>query len=98
MCLPEFVSRLSETVYEFRIWAQPGAKETCPAGIHDQCLKLKLKAPPVDNKANKEMISSLAKILGVKPGDIVLKKGHKSRRKVVHINIKREPNWEVFET
>lgn len=95
--LPEFVTRLSETSYEFRIWVQPGAHKTCLAGIHDHCLKLKLKAPPVDNKANKEMISSLSSLLGVRSRDILLKSGSKSRRKVVHISMDKEPDWKIFE-
>lgn len=98
MTLPEFVTKISETVYELRIWVQPGANRSCQAGIHDQCLKLKVKSPPVDNKANKEIVSSLAKMLNLRPRDVRLKKGHKSRRKVIHITIEKEPDWNIFET
>jgi len=47
--------------------------------------KIKLKAPPVDNAANEELIKFLAKYYQVNKNKVEIKKGLKSRYKVVEI-------------
>ena len=47
--------------------------------------KIKLKAPPVDNAANEELIKFLAKYYQVNKSKVEIKKGLKSRYKVVEI-------------
>ena len=44
-----------------KLHIQPNAKENKVIGLHDESLKLKIKAPPIDNKANKEIILYLSK-------------------------------------
>lgn len=48
-------------------------------------LKVRLKSPPVDNKANEELIEVLADELGVKKGSISIIRGLSSRQKVLLI-------------
>ncbi|MEZ5384546.1 MAG: DUF167 domain-containing protein [Prosthecobacter sp.] len=48
-------------------------------------LLLKLAAPPVDGKANTELISFLAKALGCAKGQITLLRGTSSRQKAVEL-------------
>ena len=64
---------------------QPGAKQTACAGLHGDALKIRLAAPPVDGKANGELIAFLAATLGVSKQDVNIKSGHSSRRKIVEI-------------
>jgi len=52
-------------------------------GLHDDALKIKLTAPPVDNAANKMCIKFLAKSLGVSNSRIEIISGHTSRTKQV---------------
>jgi uncharacterized protein (TIGR00251 family) len=52
-------------------------------GLHDDALKIKLTAPPVDNAANKMCIKFLAKRLGVSNFRIEIISGHTSRTKQV---------------
>jgi uncharacterized protein (TIGR00251 family) len=52
-------------------------------GLHDDALKIKLTAPPVDNAANKMCIRFLAKCLGVSNSRIEILTGHTSRTKQV---------------
>lgn len=44
-----------------------------------------VKSKPVDGQANKEVIKKLAKHFGTSSGNVVIRKGHKSRDKIVEI-------------
>jgi uncharacterized protein (TIGR00251 family) len=72
------------------VHAQPGAKRTEVAGVHGQgtqaSLKLRLGAPPVDGKANAELIRYLADAFGVPLRNVTLLRGESARRKRVRIN------------
>jgi uncharacterized protein (TIGR00251 family) len=72
---------------QVRLWIQPGAKKNELAGMYQGCLKLRLQAPPVDNKANRELIAYLAELLGLKPRQIQFMSGQRSRKKVVTIQM-----------
>lgn len=65
------------------LWVQPGAKHNEILGLHDDALKVKIKAPPVDGAANEALIMFLAQELKLPKSSFVLEKGGTSRRKVV---------------
>ncbi len=69
------------------VHAQPGAKRTEIAGLHGDCLKLRLASPPVDGKANECLIEFLAGRLGVKRAQVKITRGLSSRRKTVFVAI-----------
>lgn len=48
-------------------------------------LKVKVKSPPTGGRANKEVIEILAKFYEVKKSCVNIKKGFKSREKIVEI-------------
>ena len=48
-------------------------------------VRLKLKSPPVDGKANQELLRYLSKLLSIPRRDIILTHGKKSRIKKVEI-------------
>ena len=64
---------------------QPGARVTAVAGVHGGRLKLKLSAPPVDNKANLQLLAWLAACLGVPKSSLRLVRGEASRQKTVAV-------------
>jgi len=64
---------------------QPGARRTEIAGAHGEALKVRLAAPPVEGKANAELLRFLAEVFGVPGRAVVLVRGETSRRKVVRI-------------
>ena len=68
---------------------QPGAKRTEVAGIHgegeDARLKIRLAAPPVDGKANAELVRFLATVFGVPQRAVALLRGESSRQKTVRV-------------
>ena len=68
-----------------QVHAQPGARRTQLAGIHGERLKIALHAPPVDGKANEELLRFLADALGVRRGAVRLASGAASREKSVAI-------------
>lgn len=51
---------LSGSTARLALHIQPGAKKTSVAGPHGDALKIRLAAPPVDGKANAELLGFLA--------------------------------------
>ncbi len=78
---------------------QPGAKRTAVDGTHGDALKIRLAAPPVDGKANAELLRFLADAFGVPLRNVVLVRGETSRQKVVRVDgPARRPDreWETL--
>ena len=67
------------------VHVQPGAKNTELVGLHGERLKVRLKAPPVDGKANKELVKWAAAFFGVSKSRITLIRGLSSRQKTLQI-------------
>jgi len=53
--------------------------------LADNILKIKLKAPPVDGKANKALVEFLSEEFGVSKNRIRIVRGERSKNKVVEI-------------
>jgi uncharacterized protein (TIGR00251 family) len=64
---------------------QPNARKTEAVGLHDDALKLKLAAPPVDGKANEALVKFLSESLGVPRSAVTLTHGHTARRKLFEV-------------
>jgi uncharacterized protein (TIGR00251 family) len=64
---------------------QPSAKRSEFAGAHGDALKLKLAAPPVEGKANAELIRFIALQFGVPRRNVELVRGETSRAKTVRV-------------
>lgn len=64
------------------IYVQPGASKTQWSGLHGGTLKLRIKAPPVEGKANEEVTSFLASVFKLRKQNVHLLLGDKSRNKV----------------
>ena len=69
------------------VHAQPGAKRTEVAGLHGDCIKVRLASAPVDGKANACLVEFLAQRLGVKKSLLTITRGIASRRKAVFIAV-----------
>ena len=65
---------------------QPGAKSTGVVGEHGDRLKLKISAPPVDNKANAFLLDWVASQLGMPKSAVSLVRGAASRQKTVAVS------------
>lgn len=68
----------------------PHASRTHATGIHGapgrEALRIRLKAVPVDGKANEALIQWLAACLDVAPNAITLSRGKTSRQKQLHLS------------
>ena len=69
-----------------RVHVIPNAKSDCVVGEHGGALKIKLRAPAVEGKANAALIRLLAEQLKLPRHSIVLKRGHRSRDKLIRID------------
>ncbi|MFZ9034556.1 MAG: DUF167 domain-containing protein [Francisellaceae bacterium] len=67
------------------MYIQPGAKTVGFAGMHDDRVKIRLKAQAVDGKANEALIQFLAVAFRVKKSSLMIVSGHASRLKTVQI-------------
>lgn len=64
----------------------PNAKKSEITGWQDDTtLKIKIHAPPVDGKANEELIRFLAKSLNIKKSEIRIISGETGRDKLIEI-------------
>ena len=64
---------------------QPSACRDEIAGVHGTQIKIRIKAPPVDGRANDRLISHLAKLFAVPRSRITIVSGEASRNKRVAI-------------
>lgn len=65
----------------------PGAKKSVIAGEENGRLKVRLQAPPVEGKANKELLKLLARSFALKKNQIALVSGEHSRDKLVQLDL-----------
>ena len=68
-----------------RVRVIPRAKRNGIGGWRDGALVVRLTAPPVEGAANQLLVRALAKHVGVRPSDISLVTGERSREKVVRV-------------
>ena len=64
----------------------PNAARSEVIDFTDGVLRVRVAAPPVKGKANKELMAFLGQVLGVGKGSLTIIKGHTSRSKVIAID------------
>ena len=69
-----------------RFHVVPNAKIDKVVGEHGNAIKIKLRAPAVEGKANAALRSFLAGKLQISEQQVVMEHGHKSREKVLRID------------
>ena len=62
---------------------QPGASADAVVGFDDGVLRVRVKAPPIEGRANAALSKLLAGILGVPPSNITIVRGARTRRKLL---------------
>lgn len=68
---------------EVSVFCQPGAARSAVVGLHGGSLKVKVRANPVDGKANSELLGLLAAKLEVSRSCLRLLSGEQSRNKCI---------------
>ena len=69
-----------------RVLVQPRASKNELAGVHGDCLKIRITSPPVEDQANKKLCAFLSKLIGVGKKQVEVVGGHKTRVKKVRIS------------
>jgi uncharacterized protein (TIGR00251 family) len=67
------------------VHVMPNAPKTQAHGLHDGALRVRLKAPPVEGKANLELVAWLARELELPRACIELIRGESGRRKQLRV-------------
>jgi uncharacterized protein (TIGR00251 family) len=80
------ITDISSAVATIRVHVIPNAKSDKVAGEHGDAIKIKLRAPAIEGKANAALRRFLAEKLSIPQHAIVLKRGERSRDKVIHID------------
>ena len=68
-----------------QLFIYPGAARNEVIGLSDGILKVRVAAPPVKGKANRELTAFLSRALGVSKSSLTIVKGHTSRHKVISV-------------
>ena len=74
-------SRAADGAWIVRVHAQPGARRTEVAGLHGDSLKVRVREPALEDRANEALVQFLADALGVARRDVTLASGARSREK-----------------
>lgn len=70
---------------KLHLFIQPKAAKNEIVGPHNGALKVKVAAPPLEGRANDELVEFIASIFKTAKRNVILSKGEGSRHKVVHI-------------
>ncbi len=76
-------SQKSQARISIRVY--PGTARNEVVGFSDGVLRVRISAPPVKGRANRELVAFLSRLLGVSRNSISIIKGHTSRNKIIAI-------------
>ena len=65
---------------------RPGGRKNEIVGFTGGVLEIRVAAPPVDNKANLELVAFLSQALGLSKSSVTILRGHTGRHKLVLID------------
>jgi uncharacterized protein len=71
---------------ELSVFCQPKAARSALVGMHGGALKAKVKAPPVEGRANRALLELLSAALAVPTGRLTLVSGEQSRNKRIRVD------------
>jgi uncharacterized protein (TIGR00251 family) len=71
----------AEGTVTISVHAQPGAKRSEVAGLHDAAVKIRVNAPALEDRANAALVEFLADRFDVPKRDVRLLAGERSRQK-----------------
>lgn len=97
MDTPSYAEAAKDGGYRVRLWVQPGAKQDAVLGVLDGRLKLKLRAPAVDNKANAALVLFLSKYWGLPRSALEISAGQTGRKKTIRVSSGYTPGWGAVE-
>ena len=72
-----------ESEAKISLKVSPNASRNEVVGFAEGVLIVKIAAPPVRGKANKELLSFLSRLLGIRKTALAISRGHTSRNKTI---------------
>lgn len=86
--------RYTDGLLTLHLYLKPGSKLDRIDGIHADRLNIRIKAPAIENRANKYLVKILADHFAVPKSKIEISRGEKNRKKTVRIyKPKTWPDW-----
>ncbi|MFZ4077676.1 MAG: DUF167 domain-containing protein [Legionellaceae bacterium] len=86
----------SQDMITLRLYVQPGSKKNEVIGLIEDEIKIKLATSPIEGQANLALIKYLSQLCKVSQSKITLKKGQKSRHKVIEIHSSDSSIKDIF--
>ena len=77
---------MSNSQVKISLHVHPNAARNEVIGFTEGIWRVRVAAPPIKGKANKELLSFLSRILGLSQSSLAIAKGHTSRNKVIVID------------
>ena len=88
------MTKKTENWIKVTIKVEPRSSRSGIVGPYGDALKVKLTSPPVEGKANKELIEVLAKGFRIAKKDVEIISGQSSKNKIVRLNgVKSVDDW-----
>jgi uncharacterized protein len=81
----ESSQRASENATRFNVTVHPRSSAELLAILPDGSLDIRLKAPPIEGRANENLIKYLSDYFHIRKSAIKIEQGEKSRKKVISI-------------
>jgi uncharacterized protein len=82
--LPDFVTGTDDGAV-VEVFVQPRAAKDAIVGLHGAAVKIKIKAPPLDDRANRSVSDFVAALLGVPRSSVAVIGGRASRHKRIKV-------------
>lgn len=68
-----------------KVKIHPNSKENKIISYNEDLLEVRIKAPAIENKANKELVNFLSEYFKVNKNSVIIKKGEHSKNKTISI-------------
>ena len=68
------------------VHAQPGARRTEVVGRHGDAVRIRVAAPPVDDRANEALVAFVAEMFGLRSSAVSIRSGGSSRHKRLRLD------------
>ncbi|GBE03751.1 hypothetical protein BMS3Abin09_00672 [bacterium BMS3Abin09] len=86
----------TDTFLTLSIKVEPRSSKSGIVGPYGNALKVKLTSPPIEGKANKELIEVLAKGFRIAKKDVEIVSGQSSKNKIVKLNgVRNVDDWKT---
>ena len=83
------ISKTSSGV-SFRVKVVPNSSASKIVEVNEEFIKIKLNSPPIEGRANKEVVALLSKVLDIPKTSIELLNGDKSKLKTLNVPLSEE--------